>query len=71
MLEYKYQKCRFEIVTDYQQDFRPRVFAIIELSEEQIVEETYWHEQFEKHVGNNSVSPAKDAVHRQALIRWQ
>ena len=62
ILEYKNQKCRFEIVTDYQQEIRPRVFAIIELSEEQIADETYWHELFEQHVGSNSISLAKDTV---------
>lgn len=62
IVEYKNQKCRFEIITDYDQGIRPRVFAIIELSEAQIADETYWHELFLQHVMNDPVSREKTGV---------
>lgn len=61
IVECKNQKCRFEIITDYEQGIRPRVFAIIELSQEQIADETYWHELFLKHVIADPQS--KDGAH--------
>lgn len=63
ILEYKNKKCRFEIITDYEkQQIRPRIFAILELTNEQVEDENHWHQLFEQHVGCHSVSPGKDAV---------
>ena len=53
MLKYKNEKYKFEIITDYTKGIYPRTFAIIELTENEIKEEEYWNQQFEKHVGNH------------------
>jgi hypothetical protein len=53
MLEYKSQKYKFEIITDYTKNIYPRTFALIILTEDEIKEEVYWNEQFEKYVGNH------------------
>jgi hypothetical protein len=53
ILEFRNQKFRFEIVTDYKELIYPRVFAIISLSENEVKEEIYWNELFKKHVGNH------------------
>jgi hypothetical protein len=62
MVEYKNQKCRFERLTDYEQAIRPRVFDIIKLLEEQIADETYWHELFLQHVIADPASRSKDGL---------
>lgn len=62
MLGFRSRRYRFEIVTDYEKQIRPRVFAIIELTKEQVEDETYWHHLFEEYVGCHSIAPAKDAV---------
>ncbi len=54
MLEYQKQKYRFEIITDYNKSNNPRIFAVIILTEDDIKEEEYWNELFEKHVGNHN-----------------
>lgn len=53
MLEYKNNKFRFQIITDYKEDSRPRIFAIIQLSERQIDDATEWNTLFKKYVGNH------------------
>jgi hypothetical protein len=54
MLEYKNIKFRFEIISDYTETIRQRIFAIIELTQEQINEESYWNDLFKKYVGNHN-----------------
>jgi hypothetical protein len=54
MLEYKNNKYRFEIITDYIENIQSRIFAIIELTQEQIDEESYWNSLFKKYVGNHN-----------------
>ncbi|HUC82047.1 MAG TPA: hypothetical protein VMR70_14180 [Flavisolibacter sp.] len=50
MVRYEEQDCLAETITDYTQAIRPRVFAVLQLTEEQIKEANYWHSLFEKHV---------------------
>lgn len=57
ILAYKNKKYRFEIITDYVQNIRPRIFAIVELTLEQIEEEAFWHDLFTKHVGDHNTAP--------------
>ncbi len=56
ILEYKNQKCRFEIISDYYSDeaVKPRIFAVISLNKKQEKEVIYWHNLFQKHVGNHN-----------------
>ncbi len=54
MLKYDNKKYKFEIITDYTEGIYPRIFAIIVLTEDEIKEEDYWNEQFEKYVGNHN-----------------
>lgn len=54
MLRYQSQYYRFETITDYKKHIYPRVFAIIMLTEQQIADETFWHDLFVKHVGNHN-----------------
>ena len=67
ILEYENKKCRFEILTNWKLGIRPRKFAIINLTMEQLNQETYWHHLFEQHVGTNSVSPSNNAILYQPL----
>lgn len=57
MLAYKNKKCRFEIISDYSQETWPRIFAVFELTVEQIDKEIYWHDLFCKHVGTHNSNP--------------
>ena len=63
MLEYENQKFRFEIITDYEKQIRPRVFAVISLTAQQIEEEIYWHGLFEKHVRDDTSDKPKSEHH--------
>jgi hypothetical protein len=54
MLEYENRKFRYEIISDFTENIRPRVFAIIELTQKQIDEELYWNNLFKKYVGNHN-----------------
>lgn len=62
MLEYKNTKFRFEIITNYTQNIRPRIFAIIDLSQEQVDEESYWNTLFKKYVGNHNNFESDDEL---------
>jgi pantothenate kinase-related protein Tda10 len=53
ILKYKNQKYKFEIITDYTKAIYPRIFALIILTADEMKEEDYWNEQFEKYVGNH------------------
>jgi hypothetical protein len=53
----------FEIITDYNKSNNPRIFALIILTEDEIKEEDYWNELFEKHVGNhNDLTTTEDRI---------
>jgi hypothetical protein len=52
IVEHEGQKLKFEIITDYSQNTSPRTFAIINLTEKEIEEETYRHNLFKKHVAD-------------------
>jgi hypothetical protein len=60
MLKYKNQKYKFKIITDCTQHIYPRIFAIIGLTENEMKEEEYWNEQFEKYVGNHNNVQTKE-----------
>ncbi len=61
LLEYENQKFKFEIITDYTQNIYPRVFAVIQLTAEQILKEIYWNKLFTTHVVDGSkVRPASE-----------
>lgn len=60
MLKYKNKKYKFKIITDYTKQIYPRTFAIINLTENEIKEEEYWNEQFEKYVGNHNNLETKE-----------
>ena len=62
MLEYGNRKFRYEIITDFTENIRPRVFAIIELTQEQINEESYWNNLFIKYVGNHNNFDSDDEL---------
>ena len=62
MLEYRDRKSRFEIITDYTENIRPRIFAIIELTQEQVNEESYWNNLFKKYVGNHNNFDSNDEL---------
>ena len=44
ILKFDNKEYRYEIVTDYKKVKYPRIFAIVELSENELKEEKYWHE---------------------------
>jgi hypothetical protein len=52
MLAYRGENLRFEIITDYTKLIYPRTFAVINLSQEQLQEETNRHELFKRHVAD-------------------
>ena len=52
ILEYEGEKLRFEIISDYiNSNIRPRLFAIIAMTENQIEEETFLQRRHEKRAG--------------------
>jgi hypothetical protein len=54
MLEFENKKFRYEIISDFAENTRPRIFAIIELTQNQIDEELYWNDLFKNNVGNHN-----------------
>lgn len=55
ILEHDDKKYRFEIISDdVDNSIRPRLFAVIAMTENQIEEETYWNKLFQKYVGNHN-----------------
>ncbi len=71
MLEYEKQEFRFEIITDYEKQIRPREFAIIYLTEKQIEEETYWHDLFETQVGGGDKLYKQSSEHHLFYDKYQ
>jgi hypothetical protein len=66
MLEYEAKKYRFEIISDYTENTRPRVFAVIFMAEKQIDEETYWNKLFQKYVGNHCNLDSNEELRQEA-----
>src|SRR5690349_19819274 len=52
ILEHEGQKFRFETITDYSQNIYPRTFAIVQLTDQEYDDESYWHDLFKKHVAD-------------------
>ena len=52
IIEHEGQKLRFEIITDYTQNIYPRTFALVNLTDVEIKEETYRHNLFIRHVAD-------------------
>lgn len=69
MLEYRNEKFRYEIITDFMENELPRVYAVIQLTEEQIKEETNWNRLFQKYVGNHNNYDTDEPLKQQPAAR--
>ena len=70
MLLYQDEKYWFEIVAESDDpDFQDyyRRFLIIELSDQQLQEEEYWHELFREKVGNHTDYELQGIPHKEKL----
>lgn len=54
ILKYKNKEYRYEMVTDYTKLMYPRIFAIIAINDDELKEEIYWNDLYEKLVKNKS-----------------
>ncbi len=65
ILEHQGQKFKFEIITDYTQNIYPRTYAIIQLTDEEYNDESYWHELFKRLVADykNSIYKPESEHH--------
>jgi hypothetical protein len=52
MLKFENKEYRYEIVTDHTKVIYPRLFAIFDLTEEELTEQRYWNDLYVKLIKN-------------------